>query len=222
MVDHAVGSVHEVAPARTLLRHTLPERTPPQRNSSADNLSYDVTARNIGFCSSRSVSPGPGAAGQIGRVQAHRERRRQLTELAGVERDRRRIVLATSHPRSSPRWPEAPTVSCRSAGPSPTARYRNLPTPGGCSSPTGRGPHRGSRRRARRPLLVHRGQPRPARSHPADRDTQRPRRGPHARGEGLPRGHPGHVRPPGNGDDPTTPPQVTGVVLRCATTRSER
>jgi len=45
----------------------------------------------------------------------------------------------TSGPRSSRRWPAPPTVSCRSAGPSPTARHRDLPTPGGCSSPTGRG-----------------------------------------------------------------------------------
>jgi len=42
----------------------------------------------------RLVAPGPAAAGQLGRVQAHRERGRQLTELSGVERARRHIVLA--------------------------------------------------------------------------------------------------------------------------------
>jgi len=41
----------------------------------------------------RLVAPGPATAGQLGRVQAHRERGRQLTELVGVERARRRVVL---------------------------------------------------------------------------------------------------------------------------------
>ena len=45
-----------------------------------------------------------------------------------------------SHLGRSLRSPAPPIVSCRSAGPSPTARHRGLRTRGDCSSPTGHGP----------------------------------------------------------------------------------
>jgi len=38
--------------------------------------------------------PGPAAAGQLGRVQAHRKGVRQLTALAGRKRARGRVVFA--------------------------------------------------------------------------------------------------------------------------------